>query len=384
MRRLNLFYLALIIIICSCSKDDKASLIHNINGKVQKGPFLIGTEITISELDKNLSPTGKNYFATIIDDLGSFKIPNIQLASDFVVIKAHGAYFNELDSAISSDLLLNCLASVKHGEIININILTHLTKDRILKLVSLGKSFEDARIQTNNEFLKIFNLENYNIEFMDKLDLTKSTESNDILFALNLIVVGKLSGINLTEFLTKFITDFEADGEIDSKDIQSQLLSNALYASPNQSYSNLKARYISLDLNIEESNSSKYIKEFITKSTYNGYFDLETPKITSNGLNLITLPDGDKLDTNINYTIALTKNSMTKGMIYLNLETLSSDANIVFLNSTWHSDKGEREIWSFDNIDNAIRLKGAGKIRLQYWISSDKYSTINVIKNFYW
>jgi hypothetical protein len=387
MKNLTIGFALIIVVLNSCTKENngnKENITYNINGKVQKGPFLIGTELTVIELDNNLHPTGKNYFTTITDDLGSFRVPDVKLASDYVILKAHGAYFNELDSTINTNLVLNCLANVSRTESININIITHLTKERIINLVSKGKCFADARKITNNEFLKIFELNNYTLEYTDKLDMIKSSESNDILFALNMVIIGNLSGVRLTEFLTKFIFDFETDGKIDNKDIQSQLISNALYAAPIQSWSTLKARYNQLGINTKENYSSKYIKEFINKTSYKGYFDSETPKSTANGLNLITLSDGEKLDSSINYTIALTKSDTTNGNFYLSLSTLSSESEVVFNNPKWHSDKGERDIWCFDNIDNAIKLKGSGKIKLHYCIRSDKYSTINVIKYFTW
>lgn len=377
---------ALLIVVAmgSCTKDENEVSAYSINGKVQKGPFLIGTDITISELDAQLNPTGKVFFATITDNMGSFNVPHVKLVSDYVTIKAQGAYFNELDNAINLDLGLTCIANLNNGEAVNLNILTHLTKDRIIKLVSEGKSFKDAQSQTNNEFLKIFNLENYNIGFAEKLDLTKVSEGNDILFALNMILIGSLSDIRLTEFLTRFITDFASDGKLDNRELQAQIISNALYSAPVSSWNNLKTRYEDLGLNIGENHSSKYITEFITKSDYKGFFDAETPKSTSSGINLLTLADGEKLDSVKSYTIALSKSDTTQGTIYLNLDVLDSGTNVEFLNPFWHSEKNEQVLYGFDNVDNLIQLSGTGKIKLQYWISSDNYSSVNVIKYFTW
>ena len=74
------------------------------SGYVQKGPFSNGSSVTIAELDKNLNQTGKTYFTTISDNLGSFEKKNIALVSNFVTLKADGYYFNEVSGKTSSGM----------------------------------------------------------------------------------------------------------------------------------------------------------------------------------------------------------------------------------------------------------------------------------------
>jgi len=61
------------IIIVSCKEEslnnsDESGNVQKekINGFVQKGPFINGTSITISELDVDLTPTGKNFNTQIL------------------------------------------------------------------------------------------------------------------------------------------------------------------------------------------------------------------------------------------------------------------------------------------------------------------------------
>ena len=78
----------ILVLISSCDKKESGDEINiskeKISGYVQKGPYNIGTSITLSELTENLSQTGKTFSASIGDNLGSFEISNIGLSSQFV------------------------------------------------------------------------------------------------------------------------------------------------------------------------------------------------------------------------------------------------------------------------------------------------------------
>lgn len=71
-----------------------------VGGYVQKGPFLNGTAMMISELDSALVPTGKTYTTQLIDNRGTFAVRNVELESQYVQLYATGFYFNEVTNAI--------------------------------------------------------------------------------------------------------------------------------------------------------------------------------------------------------------------------------------------------------------------------------------------
>ncbi len=57
---------------------------HRVAGFVQKGPYLNGTAMDISEMDENLVPTGKTFMTRLLDNRGSFEIKGLTVASPFV------------------------------------------------------------------------------------------------------------------------------------------------------------------------------------------------------------------------------------------------------------------------------------------------------------
>ena len=102
----------------------------SLSGNAQKGPFNNGTAINIAELSNALSPTGRNFSTSIIDNSGRFSVANVQLTSPYVELRANGFYFNEISNSLSeAQLTLFALSNLSGKTSLNVNILTHLEKN---------------------------------------------------------------------------------------------------------------------------------------------------------------------------------------------------------------------------------------------------------------
>ena len=154
-------FLVFIFSVSSCGRDDNPITPTNktINGVVQKGPFISGSKVTVTELDKNLSQTGRSYTAFIKNNKGEFELKDIKLASNFVELTVDGFFFNEITGALSkSQITLSAIADVTEEKTVNVNILTHLLKERLKSQVSGGKSFVEANTSSRAELLKVFHI----------------------------------------------------------------------------------------------------------------------------------------------------------------------------------------------------------------------------------
>ena len=99
-----------------------------ISGKVQKGPYVQGTEITVRELDSTMTPTGNTFTGTIDDNTGSFSIKGT-LTDKIAELAADGYYFNEVSGSLSSaKLSLQALSDLTDRSSVNVNLMTHLEK----------------------------------------------------------------------------------------------------------------------------------------------------------------------------------------------------------------------------------------------------------------
>ncbi|WKN32405.1 hypothetical protein PZB74_03465 [Porifericola rhodea] len=105
----------------------------DLSGYVQKGPFINGTAITVSELDSNLTATGKNFTTQIEDNKGAFSLKGIQLQYNFVQLQADGFYFDEVKGEKSAaHLTLFALSDVEDITSINVNLLSHTERTRVI------------------------------------------------------------------------------------------------------------------------------------------------------------------------------------------------------------------------------------------------------------
>ncbi|HTV26030.1 MAG TPA: thrombospondin type 3 repeat-containing protein [Polyangiaceae bacterium] len=126
--------------------DGTATQRLHLIGAVQKGPFVAGSTIRITNLDARGRPTGTRFTTTTRDDLGNFELDLD--ATALIAIEGNGIFFNEATGALSAKpVTLRGLANTRQtgGRGVNINTVTHVTFDRVRKLVSEGLGFDVAR-----------------------------------------------------------------------------------------------------------------------------------------------------------------------------------------------------------------------------------------------
>ncbi|MCF8381356.1 MAG: hypothetical protein K9H49_17415 [Bacteroidales bacterium] len=298
MKKLYLLPLLLFLfIILSCEKDNDKDTILNydkIRGFVQKGPYLNGTAITISELSEDLSPTGRNFSAQILDNKGTFEIKNVELNSQFVELKADGFYFNEVKNENSSaQLTLFAISDLTNKSSLNVNVLSHLEKSRVDYLISNGADFSAAKNQTINEILSIFEINKDDILESELLDITKPGDDNAILLAVSVILQGYLPVSGLSELLANISTDIREDGILNSQLLGSTLINNAKTIKLDNIRENIETRYETLGLDIVVPDFEKFVTQFIenTEFEYTGF--IQYPASGKYGLNIL---DFTKMD----------------------------------------------------------------------------------------
>ena len=146
----NLFanIVLIFLLVVACNNSDTPEIVKKdiLKGFVQKGPFNIGTSVSLAELTNDFTPTGKNFTTQITDNNGSFEFSNIELVSPYVVLQSNGFYFNEMTGENSAaQLTLYAIADISDQSTLNVNVLTHLEKPRVEYLVSQGKPFSEAK-----------------------------------------------------------------------------------------------------------------------------------------------------------------------------------------------------------------------------------------------
>ena len=173
----------------SSDTDTSSSSTVTLSGKVQKGPYVQGTEITVRELDSSMIPTGNTFTGTIDDDTGNFRVKGT-LTYKIVELSAVGYYFNEVSGSLSNaTLTLSALSDLTDSSSVNVNLMTHLEKKRVEYLIDNSKmTFAAAKSQAQTEILKIFNINNVPLGNSETLDISKSGDGNAALLAISAIL----------------------------------------------------------------------------------------------------------------------------------------------------------------------------------------------------
>ena len=286
------FYILLIVFSAlgfySCEKDEIRNA--TITGKVQKGPFILGTNITLNELNDNLGQTGRSFTSTINANDGSFELKNIDLKSGISLLTANGFYYSELFGELSSaSLTLQTIADLSDKETVNINILTHLSKARIEQLVSDGNSFKDAKAQAESELLAFLGInQGIDLNFED-LDISADNDNNAILLALSVLIQRYTMIWNekpsltaeLTQLLMNMSNDFKQDGQINSKQLIDTLLFNVSRANLIDIRENIEKCYSDMGILTIIPDFEKYIAIFQEKHSEYLYTDFVYPENAS-------------------------------------------------------------------------------------------------------
>lgn len=124
----------------------------DLQGAVNKGPFVLGSSLDISPLDAEGNPTGEVFQTSTISDLGEFAISFE--TTGLVRIEGDGFYYNEVTGELSdAPITLRALYEVTAAgeQDAFVNLVTHLSHERILKLIGDGMTPADATAQAETE-----------------------------------------------------------------------------------------------------------------------------------------------------------------------------------------------------------------------------------------
>ena len=243
----------------------------SFSGKVQKGPFVTGTTITVNELNESLGQTGKTFTTSITSDDGSFSLSNLGMETDLALLSGNGFYFNEVIGQLSSaQITLQAIADLSDEENVNINVLTHITKARIETLVRDGMSFSDAKRQAEGEFQDFLGVTEHINQGFEQMSIVSEGDLNAMLLAFSIILQRPSHNLmeiptlpaELTWLMTNLSTDFADDGTINNEALVDTLLYNI--SLQNQVYirNRLKNYYSGLGQNVEIPDFESFIALF--------------------------------------------------------------------------------------------------------------------------
>jgi hypothetical protein len=289
-----LFTIAIILVYCqACEPENNRDEPHpvvkeTLSGAAQKGPFVNGSSISISELTEELNQTGRSYQAEILDNRGRFSLNQVELTTQYADLRVDGFYFNEISNSLSSArLILYTLSDLSDKSELNINLMSHLERGRIKSLVSEGLDFREAKRQAQKEVLRIFSIEKAGIAESELLDISKPEDDHAILLAVSVILQGHRTVAELSELLANINTDFREDGVLDDPLLGSSLVNHAVVLNLPVVREHLEARYRDVGVELELPDFEKYVNMFLEQTEFEVTSFIEYPEFSEYGENIL-------------------------------------------------------------------------------------------------
>lgn len=263
MNKIFIAAIATAFTLASCSSEGdgpEGPRSQQILGHIEKGPFVQGSEVTLTDLNKDLSQSGKSYTTNTTSDLGSFDFgQTLDLSSGLVELKTSGYFYNECTGSLSnSQITLKAIANTDGAANLNVNLLTHLEYARVKYLVKSGKSFKQAKEQAESEILKSFAITD-KIASPEKVSLTDCDKNANILLAISSIMLYDKSEVEFSEFIAKFSNDIEKDGTIDNSQLKETIKKGQENCHPSQIKKKMEEYYQSKGSNVAIGNFSQFI-----------------------------------------------------------------------------------------------------------------------------
>ncbi len=279
------YTLAIVLFLSACKDDgETGEQNYSLRGKVEKGPFMSGSKVTVYELTSSLERTGRSFAGLISSNDGSFAIEGIQLVSPYVLLDCTGYYFNEVSGHASNGQLdLMALVELEENAIANVNILTHLERQRVEKLIGDGKSFAQAKEQAGQEVLAAFGLSSAVSLPFEHVELCGSDPA---LLVVSAIVQGYRNEATLTKLLSDIGRDIAETGTL-SDDLKNSLANDAALLSGATIRQNLETYYQSLGNKTDVPDCSAAIENF-TKTNPAVSSGISYPANGKTGINLLS------------------------------------------------------------------------------------------------
>jgi len=127
-----------------------------ITGAVEKGPFVLGSSVSLSPVSAQGQPTGETFNTQTNDDAGRFSVEIVGTTGP-ASIEGSGFYYNEVLGRLSSaPIILRAFAEISDAanQTVFLNVITHMSYNRVQDLVSAGSAaFPAARAQAEGELV---------------------------------------------------------------------------------------------------------------------------------------------------------------------------------------------------------------------------------------
>lgn len=233
---------------------------YAVSGKVEKGPFVSGSTISIQPMSEKMRPLGTVYTSTIQDHLGNFSFGVNLYESPYADLAANGYFFNEVTGSLSQGTLyLRAIVDLSKSETVNVNIITHIKYQRVMNMIAQGKSYAEANAQAQQELLAAFGLQKYAERDASQYTIAEGSDESAVLIAISSLILIDRTEAEVTEYLARLCHEFGENGAF-AADTKAQLSADREKVAEELTAirENVKNRYRELSFDVEVRNLSHF------------------------------------------------------------------------------------------------------------------------------
>ncbi len=289
-------------------------------GIAEKGPFRYGTSIKLIELDstQHLADSKRTHKTCILNGDGNYSFDSVDYVSPYLRVKANGYYRSELTGGLSpSPVTLEAVVDVTEKDTVNVNILTHMEAERVLKLVENSGNNQPIRAvkaQALRDILSSFDIQwekssgsgstggnggfgGWNFggqqqqlttdgRFAEDIGLFDGDEYSGALLAISIMMQRKGSGSEMMSYAAGIADRIKGNGNWDDNNAKADLADWLMVLDTSGSYATIRNNIASWNMG-EVPAFEKHLKRFWSRA-YNfgdcNAQNADTVKCISNSL----------------------------------------------------------------------------------------------------
>lgn len=267
-------------------------------GIAEKGPFRYGTSIKLIELDstQHLADSKRTHKTCILNGDGNYSFDSVDYVSPYLRVKANGYYRSELTGGLSSKAVtLEAVVDVTEKDTVNVNILTHMEAERVLKLVENSGNNQPIRAvkaQALRDILSSFDIQwdkssgsgstgggggfgGWNFggqqqlttdgRFAEDIGLFDGDEYSGALLAISIMMQRKGSGSEMMSYAAGIADRIKGNGNWDDNNAKADLADWLMVLDTSGSYATIRNNIASWNMG-EVPDFEKHLKRFWSRA----------------------------------------------------------------------------------------------------------------------
>ncbi|SKC47951.1 hypothetical protein SAMN06298215_1139 [Bacteroidales bacterium WCE2008] len=209
-----------VVLVFGCREKDEPNdepqekpVEYTISGRVEKGPFLKDSKVSLQPLDASFQAVGEPVEVSVSDNLGRYDLGKVSLDCPYAELTATGKFFNEVsESVVETPVTLRALVNLKDKSKVNVNILTHLEYARVKTLLAAGVKYEYAAAMARSELVEAFGLGGFTIGDFSEYGIAEGTDQSAALILASISAILHCEDEEIAAYIDNLSKEFEADG----------------------------------------------------------------------------------------------------------------------------------------------------------------------------